>query len=70
MFIRNASKVNFSNVYVCDETIGNFLIKSGIPLLAKDGKKMKFAKNEKLDEVLNNLPTHLKILRKVGIING
>ncbi len=67
MFIRNKN-IEFSNIYTCGETLGNFLISEGFPLLSRDGKKMKFAKTERLVKVLNHLPTKLKILRKVGLL--
>lgn len=70
MFIVNSKNINFSNTYICGEKIGNFLIKEGFPLLGREGKKMKFAKTERLEKVLNHLPANLKILRKVGLING
>lgn len=70
MYIRNINSMNFSNIYVCGETIGKFLIEEGFPLLGRDGKNMKFAKTERLEKVLNHLPAKLKILRKVGIIHG
>ena len=70
MFIVNSHNLNFANVYTCGETLGNFLMSEGFPLLGRDGKKMKFAKTERLQKVLNNLHPKLQILRKVGIING
>ena len=47
-----------------------FLIKEGFALLGRDGKKMQFADTERLQKVLNHLPTKLKFLRKVGLIDG
>jgi len=70
MFIVNSKDLKFSNIYTCGETLGNFLISEGFPLLGRDGKKMKFANNERLQKVLNHLPPKLKFLRKVGLIDG
>lgn len=70
MFIRNLNDMKISNIYTCGETLGKFLISEGFPLLGRDGKKMKFADSERLQKVLNHLPTKLKILRRVGLING
>ena len=70
MFIVNSKDLKFSNIYTCGETLGNFLIKEGFSLLGRDGKKMQFADTERLQKVLNHLPTKLKFLRKVGLIDG
>ena len=70
MFIVKSKNINFSNIYVCGEQIGNFLIEEGFPLLGREGKKMKFAKTERLEKVLLHLPAKLKLLRKVGLIDG
>lgn len=39
MFIRNLNDMKISNIYTCGETLGNFLISEGFPLLGRDGKK-------------------------------
>jgi len=70
MFIVNSKDLKFSNIYTCGEAIGNFLISEGFPLLGRDGKKMKFVNSERLQKVLDHLPTKLKFLRKVGLIDG
>ena len=70
MFVINSKDLKFSNIYTCGEMIGNFLLSEGFPLLGRDGKKMKFAKNERLEKVLNHLPAKLNLLRKAGLIDG
>ncbi|MEE3418197.1 MAG: hypothetical protein VZQ62_02525 [Methanosphaera sp.] len=70
MFISNIKDMNFSNVYTCGKTLGNFLIKKGFPLLGRDGDKMKFSNTKELQEVLSHLPVRFEILRKAGVING
>lgn len=69
MFIRNIKDVK-SKTYVCGKTLGNFLIKNGIPLLGRSDDLMIFAQTKELQQVLSNLPVFLKILRGVGVING
>ena len=68
MFIKNLK--NNSNTYKCGKTMGNFLIKEGFPVLSKDGNLIVFAYTERLKKVLAHLPLHLKIMRKLRIING
>lgn len=70
MYISNLKGKNFSNVYTCGKSIGNFLVRNGFPLLGRDGDKMKFSNTKELQEALSHLPVRLRILRKAGVING
>lgn len=69
MFISNIDSGSH-RYYVCGKVIGNYLIKSGIPLLSRLEGKMVFSKTQKLQKVLSNMPSFYKVLSKVGVING
>ena len=69
MFISNIDS-DSHRYYVCGKVIGNYLIKSGIPLLSRLEGKMVFSKTHKLQKVLSDMPSFYKALSKVGVING
>jgi len=69
MFIRNIENTSKS-FYECGNVVGKFLIKSGVPVLARTDKGMVFAKTKKLQKVINDMPLYLRFLMKVGVING
>jgi hypothetical protein len=69
MFITNLDTKS-SKYYECGKTIGDYLIKSGIPLLSRNDNKMYFSKTRKLQKVLKSMPFYLQALVKVGVING
>lgn len=68
MFISNLTNED-KRYYECGKLIGNYLIKSGVPMLSRTGNKMVFAKTDKLQSVINNMPLYLRFLIKVGVIN-
>ena len=72
MFISNYEKISDTKVYLCGKMMADFLIKEGFSLLSYDNDKKKyiFARTKRLDKILNHLPFKLKILKKVGVING
>ena len=69
MYISNIEGVKTKR-YECGRTIGKYLMKSGIPLLSSKEKQLVFANTKKLQEALNSMPFYLKLLVKVGVING
>ena len=69
MFISNLDNDN-KRYYECGKLVGNYLIKSGIPLLGQRDGTMMFAKTKKLQNAIDKMPGYLKILVKGGIING
>ena len=69
MFISNLDNDN-KRYYECGKLVGNYLIKSGIPLLGQRDRIMMFAKTKKLQNAIDKMPGYLKILVKGGIING
>lgn len=68
MFISNLDNKD-KKYYECSKLIGNYLIKSGIPMLSRVGNKMVFAKTKKLQKAIDNMPLYLRFLMKVGVIN-
>ena len=69
MFISNLGNTN-NQFYECGKTIGNYLIKKGIPLLSRSEDLMLFAKTKELQKAINEMPFYLQILVKGGVING
>ncbi len=70
MFIRNIKDLNVEKHYICNKTIGNYLVKNGIPLLSRIDDKMVFVKTNKLQEVLNSMPFYIKLFGKGGVEFG
>ena len=68
MFISNIDNKD-KKYYECGKLIGNYLIKSGIPMLSRVDNKMVFAKTKKLQKAIDNMPLCLRFLMKVGVIN-
>lgn len=69
MFITNLDNKN-NRYYECGKIVGNYLIKSGIPALSRNNKVMLFAKTDRLQKAIDNMPLHLRLLVKGGVING
>lgn len=72
MYICNGSTLckseNFKKgLFICNPLIGKYLIRHGIPLLARENKKMVFSKTDDCLKVLNSLPFYLKLLMKAGV---
>lgn len=68
MFISNIDNKD-KRYYECGRLVGNYLIKSGVPVLSRIDGRMIFAKTKKLQKAINDMPLYLRILRKVGAIN-
>ena len=68
MFISNLDNKD-KKYYECSKLIGNYLIKSGIPMLSRVDNKMVFAKTKKLQKAIDNMPLYLRFLMKVGVIS-
>ena len=64
MFISNSESISNEKIYRCNRVVGNYLVKSGIPLLSRDGKYMLFTNNTRLQSVLKCMPIYLKIFSK------
>jgi len=62
MFILNDfdTKIVFTN-----NILGKYLVKNGFPLLKKRGNLMGFSKTKALDETINNLPVHIRLLGRI-----
>lgn len=69
MYVSNAEYIK-SKRYECGKLVGKYLIKRGFPLLSQRKKVMIFSKTRKLQEAINTMPFYLRILVKVGVING
>nr|DAG31333.1 MAG TPA: hypothetical protein [Caudoviricetes sp.] len=69
MFISNLDNKD-KKYYECGKIVGNYLIKSGIPVLSRKDGAMLFARTNKLQKVINNMPLYLRLLIKGGVING
>ena len=69
MFISNLDNKD-KKYYECGEIVGNYLIKNGIPMLARENGLMLFAKTKRLQKVIDNMPLYLQLLIKGGVING
>jgi hypothetical protein len=64
MFILNSNSKILENAYKCNEKLAKYLIYDcNIPLLAIDKDKYLFSRTKQLDNVLNNLPLWIKILK-------
>lgn len=70
MFISNFKSVDTIKYYTCNNVIGKYLTKRGIPLLSRVDNKMIFVKTNKLQEALDKMPFYLKIFAKAGDSNG
>lgn len=69
MFI-DSLKTNETKHYRCGQTIGNYLTKHGVPLLSRDGSFMVFPRTKNLEKALSGMPVALRMLAKVGVLNG
>lgn len=69
MYISNINNT-YRRFYMCGKTVGNYLIKKGIPLLSREEDTMIFSKTKELQRVIDTMPLYLKILVKVGVVNG
>ena len=67
MFISNLDNKD-KKYYECGKLIGNYLIKSGIPMLSRIDNKMVFAKTKKIQKAVDNMPLYLRFLMQVGVI--
>ena len=65
MFIKNLKK-DETRFYYCNNLVGKYLEKKGIPLLSQKDGQMIFAKTEKLQKVLDSMPFYIKVLGKAG----
>jgi hypothetical protein len=65
MYIVNPKKLKKETIYWCNGLTANWLIyEHHFPLLCKEERCFGFAKTEKLEEVLKELPFWLKITKK------
>ena len=69
MFISNLNNKD-KKYYECGKIVGNYLIKNGIPMLAREDGLMLFAKTKRLQKVIDDMPLYLQLLIKGGIVNG
>lgn len=64
MFVRNIDSLK--HVYSCNTILGKYIEKQGQPVLGKHGKIYYFARTKKLNDILSNLPFHLKLIKEAG----
>lgn len=71
MFVTKGLKFSdTSKYYMCGKTVGHYLIKKGIPLLARENEYMVFKKTKALQEAVDTMPFYIKTLVKAGVVNG
>ena len=72
IFIKDLKKQGKKNEIkeVSDGYATNYLIKNGIPMLARENGLMLFAKTKRLQKVIDDMPLYLQLLIKGGVING
>lgn len=58
--IRNSEVIK--NKFSCNKVVANYLQKNGVPLLSVKDNKYFFIENNRLKEVLDNMPFWMKIV--------
>jgi hypothetical protein len=63
VYITNPDKLPQDKIYWCNGIVAEWLIyEKHFPLLSKDGRRFGFAKTEKLENVLKDLPIWLRVV--------
>jgi len=65
MYIKNIKSFPKEELFTCNEFVGKWLIKSGIPVLSIEGKIYYFHESYELEMTLCKLPFYLKPFLKV-----